>query len=72
MEHIVKPARAAAGTPVAHDTERFRLLHANGRPTIPDDYCEPMPVTTIRQLIGQRLREANTAAVPQSPVQTVE
>ncbi len=54
------PARAPAGTPVAHDENRFKLLYANSRPAIPADYCAPLAVTTTRQLIGARLRQANT------------
>ncbi len=68
MDLSNKPARAPAGTPVAHDSERFRLLHSNGRPVIPDDYCEPLQVTTIRQLVGARVRAATTSSVPQPPL----
>lgn len=62
------PERAAAGTPVAHDSERFRLLFSNGRPVIPADYSAPLEFTTIRQLVGDRVRKANTPAEPALPV----
>jgi hypothetical protein len=67
MDQNIKPARAPAGTPVAHDADRFRLLYSNGRPVIPEDYCEPLQITTIRQLVGARVRAATTSAEPELP-----
>lgn len=67
MDHNAASERAPAGTPVAHDADRFRLLYSNGRPVIPHDYCEPLQITTVRQLIGARVRAATTAAEPEPP-----
>jgi hypothetical protein len=45
--------------PVAHDTERFRLLFTNSRPKMPPNYRAPLVAVTSRQMIDERLRASS-------------